>query len=144
MTLLKRHSDSHKGNNGVVLVVAGSEIYTGAPVFTSMAAYKAGVDIVYTASPRRAADIVAGFAPEMITIPLLGKFLDKVHIPAIEEYLEKADVLAIGPGLGTEKYTMDACREIISKCNIPMVIDAAALKAVAGHLEILKEKEFVL
>ncbi|HIJ98500.1 TPA: NAD(P)H-hydrate dehydratase [archaeon] len=144
MALLKRHKDSHKGDNGVVLVVGGSEIYSGAPAFTSLAAYRTGVDIVYTATPRRAADIVATFSPEMITIPLLGKFLDKMHIPVIEEYLEKVDVLAIGPGLGTEKYTMQACRDIISKCNVPMVIDADALKALAGNLKILKNKECVL
>ncbi len=144
MALLKRHKDSHKGDNGVVLVVGGSEIYSGAPAFTSLAAYRAGVDLVYTAAPRRAADIVATFSPELITIPLLGKNLDKMHIPTIMEYSEKVDVLAIGPGLGTEKYTMAACREIISKCEIPMVIDADALKAIAGNLKILKNKECVL
>ncbi len=144
MSLLKRHPDSHKGNNGVVAVVAGSEIYTGAPAFTSLAAYRSGVDLVYTCAPRRAADIVAAFSPEMITIPLLGKFFDKMHIPQILPFLEKADVLAIGPGLGTEKYTMEACRELIKKCEIPMVIDADALKAIAGNLKILKDKEFVL
>ncbi len=144
MTLLNRHKDSHKGNNGVVLVIGGSEIYSGAPAFTSLAAYRAGVDLVYTATPRRAADIVATFGPEMITIPLLGKFFDKMHIPQIESYLEKADVLAIGPGLGNERYTLAACREVISRCSIPMVIDADALKAIAGNLKILKNKECVL
>ena len=144
MALLKRHSDSHKGNNGVVLVVAGSEIYTGAPVFTSMAAYKAGVDLVYTASPRRAADIVAAYSPEMITIPLLRKNFDKADIAQIEPWLEKADVMAIGPGLGKDRFTIEACRELIKKCEVPMVIDADALHAISGQLKLLKGKDVVL
>jgi len=144
MALLNRHSDSHKGNNGIVLVVAGSEIYTGAPIFTSMAAYKAGVDLVYTASPRRAADIVAAYAPEMITIPLLGKNLDRVHIQQIEPWLDKADVLAIGPGLGNDRGTIDAIRKLIDMCDVPMVLDADALHAIAGQLKLLKDKEVVL
>ena len=144
MTLLNRHHDSHKGANGVVLVVGGSEIYTGAPAFTSLAAYRSGADLVYTITPRRAADIVASFSPELITVPLLGKFFDKMHLPVIYDFLEHADVLAIGPGLGAVNYTFEACRELIKKCEIPMVIDADALKALAGNLKILKVKEFVL
>ena len=126
------------------MVVAGSEIYTGAPIFTSMAAYRAGVDLVYTASPRRAADTAAAYAPEIIAIPLLGKNLDRVHIPQIEQWLEKADVMAIGPGLGKDRNTIEAVRKLIDMCDVPMVIDADALKALAGQLKLLKDKRVVL
>ncbi len=144
MALLKRSPESHKGNNGIVLVVGGSEIYTGAPALVSIAAYKSGADLVYTCSPKRAADITATFDPQLITIPLAGESLSKSHIKEIEPWLDKADVLAIGPGLGKEREAFEGCRELIEMCDVPMVIDADALSAIAGQLKLLKDKEVIL
>ena len=43
---------SRKGDNGIVLVVGGSNIYHGAPLLSSLGALRSGVDLVYTAVPK--------------------------------------------------------------------------------------------
>jgi NAD(P)H-hydrate repair Nnr-like enzyme with NAD(P)H-hydrate dehydratase domain len=43
---------SKKGDNGIVLVVGGSGIYHGAPLLSTLAALRSGVDLVYTAVPK--------------------------------------------------------------------------------------------
>ena len=43
---------SRKGDNGIVLVVGGSGLYHGAPILSSLAALRSGVDLVYAAIPK--------------------------------------------------------------------------------------------
>ncbi|MBU1152123.1 NAD(P)H-hydrate dehydratase, partial [Patescibacteria group bacterium] len=45
--LPKRRLDSHKGQNGRVMIVGGSEAYYGAPILSGMAALRSGADLVY-------------------------------------------------------------------------------------------------
>ncbi|KAG0439611.1 ATP-dependent (S)-NAD(P)H-hydrate dehydratase [Dictyocoela muelleri] len=41
------NQSAKKGDNGVVLIIGGSKIYTGAPYFASITAYRSGCDLVY-------------------------------------------------------------------------------------------------
>ena len=50
--MVSRNVFSKKGENGIVLVVGGSSIYHGAPILASMAALRAGTDLVYTGVPQ--------------------------------------------------------------------------------------------
>lgn len=143
MTLVKRHPDSHKGKNGEVLVIAGSETYTGAPCLASLAVLRGGADLVYLAAPERAAN-AADVNPDLITIPLDGGHFNNAHIPKIKKWLKRSNVLLIGPGLGKEPETEKAILSVIEDCKLPMVIDADAVKALAGNLEVLKGKKAVL
>ena len=52
-----------KYDYGLLLVIGGSEFYSGSPALSSLAAFKAGVDMVRVIAPKRAADIVASFSP---------------------------------------------------------------------------------
>ena len=61
--LLHRRAESHKGENGRVLIIGGGPC-SGAPTFAAMAAMRSGVDIVTVASPN--AEIIAGFSPNLI------------------------------------------------------------------------------
>lgn len=142
--LRKRHSDSHKGDNGRVLVIGGSNLYTGAPALCSLSALRTGADLVYTASPERAADIVSSFSPDLITIKLEGNYFKKEHIKKIKPFLDKVDSLAFGPGLNDAPETRAAVSELIKICSIPMVIDADALKVIADNPELIKDKHTVL
>ena len=81
--LKKRSKKSHKGQNGIVLVIGGSELYTGAPTFVGMSALasmRTGVDLVYIAAPERAAWVIAEISPDLITVKLKGKYLSKTAI----------------------------------------------------------------
>jgi ADP-dependent NAD(P)H-hydrate dehydratase len=42
---------SKKGDNGIIIVIGGSEIHNGASLLSILAALISGVDLVYTAVP---------------------------------------------------------------------------------------------
>ena len=88
-TLPKRKPTSHKGENGMVLVVGGSINYSGAPVLTSRAALRSGADLVITCIPEGIAESVRSDSPNMIVKAFPGNFLEKQHIPEILELLKK-------------------------------------------------------
>ena len=57
--LPKRVPNTHKGDYGRVLVVAGSFGMTGAAVLASDAAYRSGAGLVTIACPMRSADVIS-------------------------------------------------------------------------------------
>jgi NAD(P)H-hydrate epimerase len=129
--------DTHKGQNGRLLVVGGGP-YTGAPALAGVAAYRIGADLVFVACPERAHDVVMSFSPNLIGLPLPGCRLGEEHIPTLLRYAERTDALLIGPGLGDDPGTLRAIRQLITSCDRPMVLDADALKAMSGQLDLLK------
>ena len=139
----RRKKDAHKGDAGRVLVIGGGP-YTGAPAFTGMAAMRSGVDLTFVATPETAAIPVSIYSPNMIVHALKGEILSGEHV---EELLEKAngvDVVAIGPGLGDARETLDAAQRIIAGCKKPMVIDADAIAACGRRPRILQGKSGVI
>ncbi|MET1101356.1 MAG: NAD(P)H-hydrate dehydratase [Pyrodictiaceae archaeon] len=139
--LTRRDWRSHKGSNGRVLVIGGSEDYTGAPALAAQAAYYAGVDLVVIAAPRRAADIIASFTPTMIAVRLEGHDnLHPDHLSKLRSLMEKADAIALGMGLGLSKETGEAVRAVVEEAirmGKKLVVDADGLKHLAGHERLL-------
>jgi NAD(P)H-hydrate epimerase len=135
--------DAHKGQNGRLLVIGGGP-YTGAPALAAMAAYRVGADLVFTACPESASGIVASFSPNLIVEPLKGRRLAPEHVEQLVIMAEGMDAVLLGPGLGDDPATLEAVRSFIARCHAPMVLDADAIKAVGGHLEILRNKTGVL
>lgn len=126
-----RAPESHKGDFGRVLVIGGSETYSGAPALTGMGAYAVGVDIVYVAAPETAATIIAGFSPSLITVKLKGSRLSPRNVEEIITFLDKVDVVAIGPGLGLHEDTVTAVNRVMEETerrSLPVLLDADALK----------------
>ena len=134
LTHKERSSDSHKGMSGSLLVVGGSETYSGAPALASLAAYRQGVDLVYTAVPESASQAVASYSPSVITCKLEGERLTPENLPMLKKLLEKVSAVAIGPGLGMADDTVDSVGrlvEMVGKKGLPLVLDADGLKAYA-------------
>lgn len=123
--------DSHKWDNGVVLVVGGGP-YTGAPALTGKAAYRIGADLVFLAVPDNIHDVVAGYSPSFIVNGLDGERLKPEHVDEIIELSKGCDSMVIGPGLGDDERTKKAVVEILKRVDIPAVIDADGLKAIKG------------
>ena len=67
LTKRGRDKNSHKGDNGRVLVVGGSIDYVGAPYFAAMAALRSGVDLVTVAAPEKVAWTINSLSPDLIT-----------------------------------------------------------------------------
>ncbi|KAF5074062.1 Bifunctional NAD(P)H-hydrate repair enzyme Nnr [anaerobic digester metagenome] len=135
--------NAHKGQNGRLLVIGGGP-YTGAPALAGMAAYRIGTDLVFLACPESVSGVVASYSPNLIVVPLKGKRLGPEHVASLVALSEGADAVLLGPGLGDEPASLEAVRSFIASCNRPMVLDADALKAVGGHLDILRHKAGVL
>src|SRR3989338_3635761 len=127
----KRGSWCHKGDFGSLLVIGGSKLYSGSPAFNALAAMRSGCDLVTVIAPERAANIIASFSPDLITYPLKGDYVNSAHLKDIEELLEGKNALVIGGGAGRGRETLIAINRILSKTNIPCVIDADAIHAVA-------------
>jgi NAD(P)H-hydrate epimerase len=116
-----------KGGGGRLLVIGGGP-YSGAPAFAALAAYRSGAEIVTVAAPKRAADIIASFSPDLIVRPLSGKeMLVEKDIPALKKLIGRHHAVAIGMGLGREPGTLAAVKKILPMCE-RVVVDADALQ----------------
>jgi len=129
--IYKPRSDwCHKGDFGHLLVIGGSRKYSGSPAFNALAAYRSGVDLVTVAAPRRAADIIASFSPDLITHPLDGDYFDESHLKEVLELAKSVNAVAVGGGLERYKSTLIAVRKFLKKIELPCVIDADAIHAI--------------
>ena len=129
-----RSPSAHKGDFGKLLVIGGSEVFSGAPALVASAAYRVGVDLVHIAAPAKTAYAISSMSPDFITIKLEGDYLNPRNTATLAPYLEKSTAVAIGPGLGLHKDTRQFVREIIKLADarkIPVLLDADGLKAFA-------------
>jgi ADP-dependent NAD(P)H-hydrate dehydratase / NAD(P)H-hydrate epimerase len=126
--LAPRAAESHKGDYGRVLVVAGGVGKTGAACLAGMAALRSGAGLVTIATPRSALPIVASMAPEYMTLPLVETRDGIDAEAALQTILEfPADVIAIGPGLGAGDAQRALVLGLLERSGVPLVMDADAL-----------------
>ena len=126
-----RPATAHKGDYGRLLIIGGSENFTGAPAFSALAATKCGTDLVYVASPAKTSDIIASYSPDLITVKLPGDHLNLRALPELSKWIATADAIVLGPGIGLHDETVDTVKKLISELGDqtkPMVLDADALK----------------
>ncbi|WP_435064718.1 NAD(P)H-hydrate dehydratase [Halobaculum sp. EA56] len=128
---LDRDPDSHKGDNGEVLVVGGGP-YTGAPALAAEAALRAGADLVRVACPEAVAREIQGYGPDLIVRPFPGDHLAPPHVERLLDLATDQDAVVFGPGLGSADATLDAVREFLAGYDGRAVVDADALQVVPG------------
>jgi ADP-dependent NAD(P)H-hydrate dehydratase / NAD(P)H-hydrate epimerase len=127
-----RPADSHKGDYGHVLIVAGGRGKTGAAYLSAMGALKSGAGLVSVATPASSQPILAAMAPEYMTDPLVETAEGAIAAEALEHVLTRqVDVIACGPGLGTAPGTVAFVRGLLQRAGVPLVLDADALNAFA-------------
>ncbi len=141
--LPRRKKDAHKGDAGRVLVVGGGP-YTGAPAFTAMAAMRSGSDLTFVMTPQSSALPVSIYSPNTIVRPLEGDLLTEAHIARVVAFSAGVDVVAIGPGLGSDAETIGAIQEIVRRVSKPLVIDADAIGACGARPDVLRKKSGVI
>lgn len=156
--------DSHKGENGRLLVIGGGPYY-GAPALSSFAAQRTGVDLVYIATPKKVARAITSYSPLLIKPLRLSKEIAKLSptlivkelsdeeklvpedLEKISRLSEKADAILIGPGLGDDIDTQNAIEDILRLCKEkkkPMVIDADAIKVAGRNHALVKNSKTVV
>ncbi len=139
-----RAADSHKGDFGRVLVVAGSLGRAGAAHLAAIGALRSGAGLVTIATPRSCLPMVAAMAPEYMTEPLEETASGTIDYAALDRVLEiKADVIAVGPGLGQAPGTAAFVQGLLERAGVPLVIDADALNAFAGEPDRLMGRDGV-
>ena len=139
-----RTPESHKGDFGRVLVIAGSLGRTGAAQLAALGALKSGAGLVTVATPRSCLPILAAMAPEYMTEPLEETEIGTVDFAAVDRVLDlKADVIAIGPGLGGAPSTAAFVQAVVERAGVPLVLDADALNAFSGDPDRLTGRDGV-
>jgi NAD(P)H-hydrate epimerase len=130
---VQRPPESHKGQYGRLLVIGGSETFSGAPTLVALAAYRTGTDLVFVAAPDKTAQAISAMSPNLITIKLPGENLAPTHIRLLRDQIVNASAIALGPGLGMSSKTIAAVRRIIPVIRHyrkPLLLDADGLKAL--------------
>ena len=131
-TLPRRKPNSHKGDYGRLLIVGGSEGYTGAPVLAASAALRSGAGLVFVAVPRNVYPIVAGRCSAAMPFPLPDS------ADALLDRVKGCSAALIGPGLGRDHDNL--VRVLLQVLNCPVVLDADGLNAAVGHLDWIRSR----
>ena len=146
-----RPQEVRKYDYGLLLVIGGSEFYSGSPALSALSAFRAGVDMVRIIAPKRAADIIASFSPNLAAYPLPGDWLIKKHLATLLSMTESAKAVSrgktavvIGGGLGRSEDTQKTVLEFLSQVTVPVVIDADAIHAVGKKTNVICDKNFLL
>ena len=120
---LLRNSESHKGDFGHVLVVAGNIGFGGAALLSSKAAIKIGAGLVSLATRSEHLQAALSFAPEVMTKPVDSG-------QSLENYLDLPTVICLGPGLGKDYWSEQMIYKSLEnthKNKTPILIDADGL-----------------
>jgi len=132
---------SSKRDFGCLLIVGGSEVYSGAPALAGMAALRTGVGLVMIAAPRSVAATIRGYSPNLIVHSLNSDVVSSEEIEQLSRLLAASDALVLGPGIGRHPETIQAIPLIIKEaCKIgkPILIDADAIRALTAAKQLLK------
>lgn len=133
--LPRRKRDSHKGDYGKLLIVAGSEGYTGAPVFAAQGALRSGAGLVYVGVPREVYPIVAARCSSEMPFPL------HQEPEQVVERANQCDVVLMGPGMGRSTWAQQLMLRLVQEVERPLVLDADGLNALEGRTELLRRRK---
>ncbi len=140
-----RPTDGHKGTFGKVLIVAGSFGMTGAAALAARSAYRSGCGLVKVACPTTVLPIIAGTVIEATSHPLPDVArkgaLALRALGEIRSLAAEHEALAIGPGIGRHRETFELMRRLVPNLDKPAVVDADALNAFEGHVDLIAARE---
>jgi NAD(P)H-hydrate epimerase len=142
-----RKKTAHKGDAGHVLIIGGSDVFSGAPGLAGMAALRTGVDLVTVMSPEPVVEAIRCYDPNLIVRSLGTDVLKEDSVETVLEIADGFDAIALGPGLGVDIDTKLAVQDIVcglvsKKTNL--VIDADGLKNLAEPTVTLDPRSSVL
>jgi hydroxyethylthiazole kinase-like uncharacterized protein yjeF len=135
----RRGAASTKFTSGNVVVVGGSRGLTGAPCMAALAAMRAGAGYVTVAAPASLATILGVRLLEAMTVALPEDdgALTEAAAGAALEALARADAVVLGPGLSKRPGAQALARELAAHVEVPLLVDADGLNALAGRLDVL-------
>ncbi len=128
----RRNPESHKGDYGHAMLIAGSYGMMGAAVMASKACMKSGVGLLTTHIPACGYEIMQASVPEVMCSvdPSLKHFS---RTPPIKKY----NAVAAGPGLGTDEESVRAFEILVRIKPSRLILDADAINILAKNRELL-------
>lgn len=128
---LRRAPTAHKGDAGKVLLVGGAPTMAGALWLAGKGALYCGAGWVVLAMLDSASAHAASAQPELM--------LHDANAHNTVDMLERVapDVLAIGPGLGTDARALQWLQAALGFAG-PLVLDADALNLIAQHAPLMQ------
>ena len=140
----RRKRNSHKGNYGHVLIVAGARGYAGAAALAARAATRSGVGLVSVLVPESQREVVTGAVLEAMVqaAPENGEgTLAPSALPLIQSYYPRVQAILIGPGLARHPDIRALVLEVLKGSPVPLVLDADALHVLGPDLAQLIEAQ---
>ncbi|MEZ0344961.1 MAG: NAD(P)H-hydrate dehydratase [Infirmifilum sp.] len=136
-----RRPDTHKGDYGKALFIAGSRRYMGAPLFSSYSFLLAGGGYSRLATAASIIPHLGSRASEVVYEPLeetSSGGISYANIERLKMLAEWADIVVIGPGLSTDEETARLVRDLVPVVDKPLIVDGDGLTAIAGRPDLLK------
>lgn len=125
--LFRPEKNSHKGENGKLLIIGGSELFHSASLWALEVASRIVDMVFYSSVP----------VNEMIVRKQKERFHDGIIVPQgkLDEYIEEADCILIGPGMERDEKTRKKVNELLKKYpNKKWVVDGGALQVIDPKL----------
>lgn len=126
----KHKKTSHKGQNGEVLIIGGSEDYIGCLALAGLAALRTGIDWITIAAPEKVAWAVSCLSPDLITKKYKGTILTLNNYNQLSSLADLHDTVLIGNGIGRDTKTRLLVKKLVKNIKKPKIIDADGIKAI--------------
>ncbi len=140
--LPKRHPNTHKGNYGRLLCVAGSAWMPGAVLMALKAAQRCGVGLLTAATPVSVIHSIASSVPEVTYLPTKtdgSGYICADNADLILENTQWASVLLLGCGLGVTDETKALVHRLLREADCPIILDADGINCIVDCIDIIKE-----
>lgn len=140
--LAPREENTHKGDYGKLFLVAGSTGMAGATVLSARAASRAGAGLVTVGAVEDVVRVVQQAVPEATCkiLPDENGTLDKRSVFEIARLVKGKTAIAAGPGIGSGEDVRDLVENIVTDYDLPKVIDADGINALAGKKMVLNHR----
>ena len=126
---IPRLPTNHKYKNGHLLLIAGSQTYTGAAILAGLAARASGVGMLSILVPKSLKFVITPLLPEALIIGCPETESGAISCLPVGVELGKYDAIACGPGLTLAAVPVV---EAVLKSDRSLILDADGLNALAN------------
>lgn len=133
--LLQRFKSCNKGDNGRVLIIAGSRGMGGAAILAGCGALRAGAGLVKIATDPFNVNAINSIHPELMT----ADFNDD---EAVKAALQWCDTVAVGPGLSKSRRSRELL-DLVFDSGVDCIADADALSLMSAQEPLPQENRII-
>jgi NAD(P)H-hydrate epimerase len=134
----ERTADTYKNRLGHLLLLAGSPGKSGAALLAGQAALRAGTGLCTVATHAACHPSLEGRVPDLMVEKIQGESRPEQDLGPM---IAGKTAVAVGPGLGIGKSTLDVVRSVLTNFELPTVVDADGLNVLAGNAQLLERPQ---